>query len=121
MQLCRDAHLSDFGVFASPERHLIFDINDFDETLPGPWEWDVKRLAASFEIAGRDLGFSPADRRDIVLAGVHDCREQLREASPDEDPRRGVRPSGRGSHPRWHRPGGPPQPAVVSGGTPDPG
>ena len=61
VQLCGDAHLSNFGVFASPERQLMFDINDFDETLPGPWEWDVKRLAASFEIAGRDRGFSPAD------------------------------------------------------------
>ncbi|MDX6338066.1 MAG: hypothetical protein QOG05_5406 [Streptosporangiaceae bacterium] len=81
VQLCGDAHLSNFGVFASPERQLIFDINDFDETLPGPWEWDVKRLAASFEIAGRDLGFSPDDRRDIVLAGVREYREQLREAS----------------------------------------
>jgi len=81
VQLCGDAHLSNFGVFASPERQLIFDINDFDETLPGPWEWDVKRMAASFEIAGRDLGFSPADRRGIVLAGVREYREQLREAS----------------------------------------
>ena len=81
VQLCGDAHLSNFGVFASPERQLIFDINDFDETLPGPWEWDVKRLAASFEIAGRDLGFSAADRRDVVLAGVREYREQLREAS----------------------------------------
>ena len=81
VQLCGDAHLSNFGVFASPERQLIFDINDFDETLPGPWEWDVKRLAASFEIAGRDLGFSPADRRDIVLAGVREYREQLRVAA----------------------------------------
>ena len=58
VQLCGDAHLSNFGVFGSPERKLLFDINDFDETLPGPWEWDVKRLAASFEIAGRDLGFA---------------------------------------------------------------
>ena len=81
VQLCGDAHLSNFGVFASPERQLIFDINDFDETLPGPWEWDVKRLAASFEIAGRDLGFAPDDRRDIVLAGVREYREQLREAA----------------------------------------
>ena len=63
VQLCGDAHLSNFGGFASPERRLVFDINDFDETLPGPWEWDVKRLAASFEIAGRDRGFSEAERR----------------------------------------------------------
>ena len=59
VQVCGDAHLSNFGVFASPERQMMFDINDFDETLPGPWEWDVKRLAASFEIAGRDRGFTP--------------------------------------------------------------
>ena len=58
VQLCGDAHLSNFGVFGSPERNLVFDINDFDETAPGPWEWDVKRLAASFAIAGRENGFS---------------------------------------------------------------
>ncbi len=69
VQLCGDAHLSNFGVFGTPERQLIFDINDFDETLPGPWEWDVKRMAASFEIMGRFRGFSPGDRRDIVTAG----------------------------------------------------
>ena len=58
VQLCGDAHLSNFGLFGSPERQLMFDINDFDETLPGPWEWDVKRLAASFEVVGRDRGFA---------------------------------------------------------------
>ena len=58
MQPCGDAHLSNFGVFGSPERRLVFDINDFDETAPGPWEWDVKRLAASLAIAGRDSGFT---------------------------------------------------------------
>ncbi len=57
VQLCGDAHLANFGGFASPERDLVFDINDFDETLPGPWEWDLKRLATSFEIAGRERGF----------------------------------------------------------------
>ncbi|MFN8186204.1 MAG: DUF2252 domain-containing protein [Gaiellales bacterium] len=66
-QICGDAHLSNFGVFGSPERRLVFDINDFDETLPGPWEWDVKRLAASLEIAGRERGFTSAQRRAIVL------------------------------------------------------
>ena len=81
VQLCGDAHLLNFGLFASPERQMLFDINDFDETLPGPWEWDVKRLAASFEIAGRDLGFSRADRRDIVAAGVHEYRDAMRRAS----------------------------------------
>ena len=70
VQLCGDAHLSNFGVFGTPERRMIFDINDFDETLPGPWEWDIKRLAASFEIMGRYRGFSRADRRAIVMAGV---------------------------------------------------
>ena len=81
VQLCGDAHLSNFGVFGSPERQLIFDINDFDETLPGPWEWDVKRLAASFEVAGRDLGFAAADRRAIVLAAARSYREELRAAA----------------------------------------
>jgi uncharacterized protein (DUF2252 family) len=81
VQLCGDAHLSNFGVFGSPERQLIFDINDFDETLPGPWEWDVKRLAVSFEVAGRDLGFTAGDRRAIVSAGVRAYREQLRQAA----------------------------------------
>ena len=78
-QICGDAHLSNFGVFASPERQLMFDINDFDETLPGPWEWDVKRLAASFEIAGRDRGFKPADRRAVVMAGVAEYRRRMHE------------------------------------------
>lgn len=63
VQLCGDAHLSNFGAYASPERQLVFDQNDFDETLPGPWEWDLKRLAASFMIAGQDLGFSTAKCR----------------------------------------------------------
>ena len=64
VQLCGDAHLSNFGVFASPERRLVFDINDFDETLPGPWEWDVKRLAASLAVAGRENGYPrPSARR----------------------------------------------------------
>ncbi len=66
-QLCGDAHLANFGMFATPERSLVFDANDFDETLPGPWEWDVKRLAASFELAGRANGFSEAEREGIVL------------------------------------------------------
>ena len=69
-QLCGDAHLSNFGVFASPDRRLVFDLNDFDETLPGPWEWDVKRLAVSFEVAGRENGYSPKVRRGIVRATV---------------------------------------------------
>jgi uncharacterized protein (DUF2252 family) len=78
-QLCGDAHLSNFGAFGSPERHLVFDINDFDETLPGPWEWDVKRFAASLEIAGRDLELDDAVRRPIVLAGVEAYRTAMRD------------------------------------------
>ena len=69
-QLCGDAHLANFGGFASPERDLVFDINDFDETLPGPWEWDVKRLAASIEIAGRDRGFTAKERGYCVLSAA---------------------------------------------------
>jgi uncharacterized protein (DUF2252 family) len=78
VQLCGDTHLSNFGVFGSPERNLVFDINDFDETAPGPWEWDVKRLAASFAIAGRENGFSEKDRRTIVLDTVRSYREAMR-------------------------------------------
>jgi len=70
VQLCGDAHLSNFGLFASPERRLLFDINDFDETYPGPWEWDVKRLAASLEVAARQNGFSGKQRRKIQLDTV---------------------------------------------------
>jgi uncharacterized protein (DUF2252 family) len=81
VQLCGDAHLSNFGLFGTPERQMIFDINDFDETLPGPWEWDVKRLAASFEIMGRDRGFAPADRRAILTAGVREYRDRMRQAA----------------------------------------
>jgi uncharacterized protein (DUF2252 family) len=81
VQLCGDAHLSNFGLFGTPERKMIFDINDFDETLPGPWEWDVKRLAASFEVMGRDRGFAPADRRAVVMAGVAEYRDRMRQAA----------------------------------------
>jgi uncharacterized protein (DUF2252 family) len=77
-QLCGDAHLSNFGVFASPERRLVFDLNDFDETLPGPFEWDVKRLAASMEVAGRDSGFTDDQRRSAVLDTVASYREAMR-------------------------------------------
>jgi len=79
VQMCGDAHLSNFGVFAAPDRRLVFDLNDFDETLPGPWEWDVKRLAASFEIAARDNGFKRKDRRSAVETGVRAYREAMRE------------------------------------------
>jgi uncharacterized protein (DUF2252 family) len=76
-QLCGDAHLSNFGMFASPERRLLFDLNDFDETLPGPFEYDVKRMAASFTIAGRNNGFTPADTRTATLAAVAAYREAM--------------------------------------------
>jgi len=78
VQACGDAHLSNFGVFASPERRLVFDVNDFDETLPAPWEWDVKRLAASIEVAGRDNGLSRAKRRQAVLAAARRYRTAMR-------------------------------------------
>ncbi len=78
VQACGDAHLSNFGAYASPSRDLVVDVNDFDETLPGPWEWDLKRLAASFEIAGRNGGFDRAQRRNVVLAGTREYREVMR-------------------------------------------
>ena len=79
VQLCGDAHLSNFGAFASPERRLVFDVNDFDETLPGPFEWDIKRLAASLAVAGRDNGFPAKARRKIVLAAAEGYRTAMRE------------------------------------------
>ncbi|KOG20748.1 DUF2252 domain-containing protein [Streptomyces viridochromogenes] len=79
VQLCGDAHLLNFRLLASPERHLVFDINDFDETLPGPFEWDVKRLAASLVIAGRANGFPARECDTVVRAGVEAYRERMRE------------------------------------------
>ena len=79
VQLCGDAHLVNFGGFAAPDRDLLFDVNDFDETNPGPFEWDLKRLVASLEIAGRDRNFSPAERHDIVSSGARAYRETIRE------------------------------------------
>jgi uncharacterized protein (DUF2252 family) len=78
VQLCGDAHLSNFGVFASPERHLVFDVNDFDETHPGPFEWDVKRLAASIVVAGRANGFGPKATRAAAVATVAAYRATMR-------------------------------------------
>jgi uncharacterized protein (DUF2252 family) len=78
VQACGDAHLSNFGLFGSAERRLIFDVNDFDETLPGPWEWDVKRLAASLEVAGRENRLPPKQRRDIVVSAVAQYRQAMR-------------------------------------------
>src|ERR671910_1252308 len=80
-QLCGDAHLMNFGAYASPERALLFDLNDFDETLPGPWEWDIKRLAASFVVAGRDNGFDAADCREAARASVASYRQRMAEFS----------------------------------------
>ena len=77
VQLCGDAHLSNFGIFAAPDRRLVFSLNDFDETLPGPFEWDVKRLAASLAVAGRDRGFDDVTRRAVVKAAVREYREAM--------------------------------------------
>jgi uncharacterized protein (DUF2252 family) len=79
VQACGDAHLSNFGIFGSADRLLVFDVNDFDETTPGPWEWDVKRLAASMEVAARGNGFGRKDRREIVTASVASYRQAMRD------------------------------------------
>jgi uncharacterized protein (DUF2252 family) len=81
VQLCGDAHLSNFGVFGSPERRVVFDLNDFDETLPGPFEWDVKRLVASMTVAGRENGFATKDRRGVAVATAAAYRRAMREFS----------------------------------------
>ena len=77
VQLCGDAHLANFGAYGSPERALVFDLNDFDETLPGPWEWDVKRMATSFEIAGRHRGFSTKERARVLSELGRNYRESM--------------------------------------------
>ena len=79
VQLCGDAHLSNFGAFASPERRLLFDLNDFDETLPGPFEWDVKRMAASFTIAARNNGQTKQEGESVTRASVRAYREAMAE------------------------------------------
>jgi hypothetical protein len=78
VQPCGDAHLSNFGAFGSPERRLVFDVNDFDETLPGPFEWDVKRLVASMSVAGRESGFSAKQRRAVAVSTGAAYREAMR-------------------------------------------
>ena len=83
VQLCGDAHMSNFGLFGTPERRMIFDVNDFDESYPGPWEWDVKRLAASFEVGGRDRGFRAGDRRAVVRECVRAYRRQIRRTAAE--------------------------------------
>jgi uncharacterized protein (DUF2252 family) len=86
VQLCGDAHASNFGLFGTPERRMLFDINDFDETLPGPWEWDVKRLAASLEVMGSDRRFAPSDRRAIVTTGMQEYRARMHHAARQSSP-----------------------------------
>ncbi len=81
VHLCGDAHLSNFGAFASPERRLVFDINDFDETHPGPFEWDVKRLVTSMEVAGRYRGFTKKERNQLLRATSEGYREAMQELS----------------------------------------
>ena len=77
VQLCGDAHLSNFGVFAAPDRQLVFSVNDFDETLPGPFEWDVKRLVASFAVAGRDRDFDTKQRKAVNQATARSYRDAM--------------------------------------------
>ena len=91
VQCCGDAHLSNFGVFASPERRLVFDINDFDETLPGPWEWDVKRLAVSMLIAARDNRYRVKDQQRIVMETLGQYRNAMRRVRLNGQPGRVVR------------------------------
>src|SRR4051812_33533761 len=79
VQLCGDAHLSNFGAFAAPDRRLTFSVNDFDETLPGPFEWDLKRLVASFAVAGRDRGLNAPQRLTVNRAAARAYREAMRE------------------------------------------
>jgi len=79
VQACGDCHLLNFGGFATPERNIIFDINDFDETLPAPWEWDIKRLVASFLLAARSIGLSDGDGRDVAVGAARSYRERLAE------------------------------------------
>ena len=113
-QLCGDAHLMNFGLFAAPDRRLVFDVNDFDETYQGPWEWDVKRLAASVEIAGRDRGFKSKPRRAAVIATVQRYREAMRDLARmsnldvwysrlDADTSSTVMPAASGAHARHAR------------------
>ena len=81
IQICGDAHLMNFGLYASPERNLLFDINDFDETLPGPWEWDVKRLTVSFAVSARAHNFRDRDAKDAARACARSYRRHIREYS----------------------------------------
>ena len=106
VQLCGDAHLSNFGVFGAPDRRLVFDLNDFDETLPGPFEWDVKRFAASLAVAGRDIGLSAKDRKTLVRHGVGAYRTGMAGLHREEAARRLVRPPRHRGRPRAAGPEG---------------
>ena len=106
VQLCGDAHLSNFGVFASPERRLLFDLNDFDETLPGPFEWDVKRMAASFTIAARNNGQTKQQGASVTRSSVRAYREAMAEFAADADDGPVVRPRLRGRPARRARAAG---------------
>jgi Uncharacterized protein conserved in bacteria (DUF2252) len=101
VQCCGDAHLSNFGVFASPERALVFDVNDFDETLPGPWEWDLKRLAVSMLIAARDNGFRAKEQERIVLDTVGRYRAAMARTTLRDCSCPRTRPTARNSSPSW--------------------
>ena len=114
VQACGDAHLSNFGVFAAPDRSLVMDVNDFDETLPGPWEWDLKRLAASFAIAGRDRDFTPKETRAAVLTHGPLLPRGDARVRRDAKPRRLVRAPRRRDPPR--RPGQGRRPQADEGG-----
>ena len=92
VQACGDAHVANFGKFATPERSLVFDINDFDETVPGPWEWDVKRLAGSLHVVAHDRRFAREPRDEIVEAAVRAYREHMADAAAALDRRPLVRP-----------------------------
>jgi uncharacterized protein (DUF2252 family) len=99
-QLCGDAHLLNFGAFASPERRLVFDLNDFDETLPGPFEWDVKRLVASMAVAGRENGLTTKQRRKVCSCGRGGLPHRDAGIRCHVDPGRLVRPLRRRRRPR---------------------
>src|SRR5579862_5710856 len=85
VQMCGDAHVRNVGAFAAPDGHLVFDINDFDETFPGPWEWDLKRLAASVYLAGRGNGFSDSETRDATLRTVRSYRLRMAQFADMQD------------------------------------
>ena len=101
VQLCGDAHLSNFGAFAAPDRRMVFSINDFDETLPGPFEWDVKRLVASFAVAGRDRGFDGKQREAINLAVGAAYRSAMRDFAACASWSSGTPASTRGPRAHW--------------------